>query len=164
MRTTILKTVGSSLVRLKFSFLVFVFTTQLAVANSEKPDIIFQKDVDQEKSLLESYPVKICISELGYSPMAEKSDRVTCRERSDISYDDCLKMLKGHGDFSQVIVNKKFKAKTGDVIYLKKNMKYSFSTGSGGFVKDFTKEAKSIFVFGTANYGGVALDPVKKCP
>ncbi|MBK7893063.1 MAG: hypothetical protein IPJ84_20070 [Bdellovibrionales bacterium] len=146
------------------SILVLVFSTQVAVAIGEKPDIIFQKDVDRDALLLEIYPIKVCIGDLGYAPMAEKMDASGCRRRSDISYDDCMKIKKEGRDFSQLIVNKRFKVKTGDVIYLRKNMKYSFFTGSGGIAKDFTKESKSIFSFGTANYGGVALDPVKRCP
>ena len=96
--------------------------------------------------------------------MAAKTDDSLCRRRSDISFADCMKIGREGRDFSQLVINKKFKVKAGDVIYLKKNTKYSLVTGSGGVVKDFTKEPESTFKFHTANYGGVALDAVRKCP
>lgn len=145
-------------------FLLFSISAQAANEGSLEPDVIFQKDVDRRAALVESYPIKLCVGSLAYSGMKAKIRDSDCRRRSDISYDDCMKIGKEGRDFSKLIINKTFKAVPGDVIYLKKNMKYSFFTGSGSIVKDFTRETKSIFSFHTANYGGVALDPAKRCP
>lgn len=150
-----------SLINLAASLLVFAFSPTIAVG--AEPDVIFQKDVDQETSLLASYPIKLCIGDLGYAAMAAKMDDSNCRRRSDILYDDCMKIGKEGRDFSQLIINKTFKTKAGDVIYLRKKMKYSFFTVSGGIVKDFSKESNSTFSLHTSNYGGISLDPVKKC-
>lgn len=152
------------MINLSAYLLFFSFSVQAFVAPSTEPDVIFQKDVERQPSLVESYPIKLCVGDLGYAAMAAKTDDSNCRRRSDISYEDCMKIGTKGRDFSRLIVNKTFKAKAGDVIYLRKNMKYSFFTGSGGIVKDFTKESKSTFSFHTANYGGVALDPIKRCP
>jgi hypothetical protein len=152
------------LIKLTAFLFLFSFSALAGITTGTEPDVIFQKDIDRQGSLIENYPVKICVGELGYAAMAAKTDDSHCRGRADISYDDCIKIGKEGRDFSQVIVNKIFKVKTGNVIYLKKHIRYSLVTGSGGVVKDFSKESKSIFLFHTANYGGVALDPVKKCP
>lgn len=146
------------------SFFLIAFSMQAAVAVGAEPDAVFQKDVDQQPTLVENYPVKLCVGDLSYSGMAKKMEDSRCRKKSDLSYDECMKVETKGRDFTQLIINKTFKVKTGDVVYLRKNMKYSFFTGSGGIVKNFAKEPSSIFSFHTANYGGVALDPVKKCP
>ena len=148
----------------KTSLLVLIFLAQVPFAIGTKPIVIFQKDIDRDVSLRKSYSIKLCIGDLSYAAMAAKIDDSQCRKRSDISYSDCMKIGTKDRDFSQLIINKMFKVKTGDVVYLKNNVKYSFSTGSGGIVKNFTKESNSTFLFHTANYGGVALDSVKKCP
>jgi hypothetical protein len=153
-----------TILKMKYWILLITFLTQATVATGMEPDVIFQKDVEQLASRLENYPIKLCIGDLGYAAMAAKTDAFHCRNRSDISYDDCMKIGKENRDFSHLIINKRFKAITGDVIYLKKNLKYSFYTGSGGIVMNFAKERNSTFSFHTANYGGVTLDPVKKCP
>lgn len=146
------------------AFLLFSISVQASTTIGAVPDVIFQKDVDKQASLIKNYPIKICVGNLGYSAMESKTDDSNCRSRSDISYGDCMKIGKEGRDFSQLIINKKFKVKPGDTIYLKKHAKYSLVTGSGGITKDFSKESRSTFSFHTANYGGVALDPVKKCP
>lgn len=150
--------------RLAVTLLFLSFSVAASSSTGAEPDVILQKDVDRQASLAEKYPIKVCVGSLAYSGMAAKNDDSRCRDRSDITYDDCMKIPKKGRDFTQVVINKTVRVKTGDIIYLKKNLKYSFFTGSGGIVKDFSNESKSTFVFGTANYGGVALDPIKKCP
>ena len=125
--------VGYSLINLAASLLVFTFSPPIAMAIGAEPDVIFQKDVDRETSLLESYPIKLCIGNLGNAAMAAKMDDSNCRRRSDISYDDCMKIGKEGRDFSQLIVNKTFKAKAGDVICYSGHV--AIYDGNGGIVE-----------------------------
>lgn len=65
-------------------------------------------------------------------------------------------------DYTTLKIDGKYSVNPYTALWLKKQA-YRFSSGEGSFKFDFRKTKKTIFKVDVANYGGMAIDPVKTC-
>lgn len=125
----------------KFAVPLLLFSNNVFAGSlSVVEDVVDANDVRASTS---EYPIKICVGELGQG----NNRGVVSKQNSD--------------GYNYLKINT-YKAKSGDILKLRKQ-KYLFSNKTGSFSYDFGANNNTAFRVGSAQYGGLSIEPSRYC-